>query len=46
MSAILVLRSLIYLPIMFALSHATDFLEFVPMMPMAAIASGTDSLND
>ncbi len=28
---------------MFDLSHATDFLEFVPMMPMAAIASATDS---
>jgi 3-deoxy-7-phosphoheptulonate synthase len=44
MSAILVLCSLIYLPIIFNFSHATDFLEFVPMMPMAAIASATDSL--
>lgn len=44
MYAISVLRSLIYLPIMFDLSHATDFLEFVPMMPMAAITFGTDSL--
>lgn len=29
---------------MFNFSHATDFLEFVPMMPMVAIASATDSL--
>jgi 3-deoxy-7-phosphoheptulonate synthase len=29
---------------MFNFSHATDFLEFVPIMPMAAIASATDSL--
>jgi 3-deoxy-7-phosphoheptulonate synthase len=44
LTAILVLRTLTYLPIMVDPSHGTGRAEYVPAMSIAAIAVGADSL--
>jgi len=44
LSVLPVLRSLTHLPIMIDPSHGTGKSEYVPLMAMAALAAGTDSL--